>query len=626
MRDQASSSAGSEGTWVLRWDTGGEPAPRLLRPELGAPGSPDVYRADSGSLVILDGYLFDRGDLALRSGGSDASLVASAYERWGTGLFDKLRGGYVVAIWDAARERLLVARDATLLASCFYAWDGRTFLTSPDLDTLLTQPEVSGRFNRIVIAEYLQDAPSGHQTRETFYEGVWRLPPAHVLSLGTAGPSVSRYWDPVPPGFSWASDGDLSRFVPEAERAVGRCLSVGADSLALSGGFDSVSIAVLAAEQLRGKPPLHAISLRFAHPACDEGPVQAAVAGALGMPQMMRTVDESLDGQGLIEVALDMSRASSSPVLTPWQSMFRGLVGSAARLGLRRMLMGNGGDELYDVHGSYASDLLAAGELRELWRFFIACRRSSSVSTARIAQSLLWRRAVRPQLGRAARGMLGTVSPRAKDWIVARRRQRLPMPWLAPPDRALFGELEDRRRHPVTVEHANGEGDYACAIRSLLLDPYTLMGQDQVESWTRRLGVKPLCPYFDRDLMELSLRIHPEHLISGGWAKAPLRRLVAERLPVQLPPRKVSFTPMFHQAFRPAGRDAWRAMGGASALGELEIVDPHQADRLMDRYFGGDDSKGIPAWILFSTEAWLQARSGLLSTSKNGGMFDDYSA
>src|SRR4029079_14421193 len=107
--------------------------------------------------------------------------------------------------------------------------------------------------HRAVIGEHLQGILSSHQRVETFYKEIKRLPPAHWLTIARGTLSFLRYWDPLPLGFEWASDEEVAQFQPLLERAVGRCLSVGADSIALSGGFDSVGIAVLAATQLKGK-------------------------------------------------------------------------------------------------------------------------------------------------------------------------------------------------------------------------------------------------------------------------------------------------------------------------------------------------------------------------------------
>jgi asparagine synthase (glutamine-hydrolysing) len=579
-----------------------------------------MLASDGASFALLDGVLFDRAEIGLDQPCSDAALVLAAYDRWREGFVDKLRGAFTLAVWDAPARRLLVGRDASLCHCCYYRWTGRTLTVSSDLDALLADPDVGQAFNRAALAEYLQDWPSALQTEETLYADVRRLPPAHVLSVGGGGLRVTRYWDPVPPGFAWATDEEAAELLPALGRAVRRCLEAGADSLALSGGFDSVSLAVIAAEERGERRPLHAISLRYTHPACDEGRVQVEVARALGMPQTLQTVDDSLGGQGLVEAAVALSSASSSPVLTPWQSMYRGLVRSGAEAGLTGLMTGNGGDELYDVHSAWASDLFAAGDLLGLFRFYRACQRSSGAPPAKAAHRLLWRAAVRPVARRMARRVLAGFAPRLLARMVE-RGHRIRPPWPAPRDPALAALLRARRAEAPQVPMAPGEGDYVRAIRSLLLDPHTLLSQDQAQSWMRLAGVRLLCPYFDRDLFELSLRLRPELLIAGGRAKAPLRRLVAQRLPsVPMPVRKVSFTPMFHSVFRPAAQRAWGGMGGATALGDLGIADPREASALMDRYLAGRDEDGIRAWQVFSTEAWLRARRGGAVRHERGGI------
>src|SRR5512144_826962 len=297
--------------WLLRWDTTCEPRPGLVR-------GPQMNRFGPGStsFVAFQGYLFDREELSVGQPASDAELVASAYERWQNALFDKLRGGFALAIWDEERRCLLVGRDAMGLTPCFYWWNGRVILASPSLDAILGQPEVNARFNRVLVAEYLQNIRGFQQVHETFYEDVRRLPPAHTLSVSGRALSVTRYWDPVPPGFAWATEHEISRFTDVLGAAVDRCLSVGADSLALSGGFDSVSIAAVSAGRRGGRPPLHAVSLRFTDPSCDEGARQTQVAQALGMPQVMRSLDQCVDEDSFVGELRELSRVSPCPVMS----------------------------------------------------------------------------------------------------------------------------------------------------------------------------------------------------------------------------------------------------------------------------------------------------------------------
>jgi asparagine synthase (glutamine-hydrolysing) len=462
----------------------------------------------------------------------------------------------------------------------------------------------------VLVAEYLQNIRGFQQVHETFYEDVRRLPPAHMLSVRGAALSLTRYWDPVPPGFAWAIEDEVSRFTNVLGTAVDRCRSVGADSLALSGGFDSVSIAVMAAGR-DGRAPLHAVSLRFTDSSCDEGPRQTQVARALGMPQLMRSLDECHDEDSLVGELRALSRISPCPVMSAWQPMYGRLLRSAADRGLGHMMTGAGGDEMYYVNMGYAADCLGALDLRGLWRFSLACHATWPGAPARVARYVLWDAAIKGALRHRARAVLGAVSPRARDWILTRRLRRARPPWLVPADDDLSARLERRQVESPPVEMAPGEGAYVRAMRQLPQSPTFSMEFEQSRAWAAQAGFTLLYPYFDRDLVELSLRMPPADLVAGGRAKAPLRRLVAERLPsVAMPVRKVLFGQSFDRLFRLHGRRAWTALGGPRVLGELGIVDPPQVSALMEDYFSGGSQRTLEPWLILSTELWLQARSG----------------
>lgn len=592
--------------WLLRWDTAWEPRPSLLR-------APDVSRFGPGAtgFVAFQGYLFDRGELSAGQSSPDAGLVASAHERWQNALFDKLRGGFALAIWDEERRCLVVGRDAMGLIPCFYWWNERVLLVSPSLDAILGQPDVDARFNRVLVAEYLQNIRGFQQVHETFYEDIRRLPPAHALSVSDAALSLTRYWDPVPPGFAWATESEVSRFTEVLGTAVDRSLSAGADSLALSGGFDSVSLAVVAAERRGRRSPLHAVSLRFTDPSCDEGPRQMQVAQALGMPQVMRSLDECLDEDSFVGELRALSRVSPCPVMSAWQPMYVRLLRSAADLGLGHLMTGTGGDEMYYVNMGYAADCLRALDVRGLWRFCRACQATWPGAPARVARHVLWDGAITGELRRHARTLLGRVSPRARDWALARRLRRARPPWLAPADEDLLARLERRPLEVPPVETAPGEGAYVRAMRRLPQSPTFSMELEQSHAWAAQAGFRLLFPYFDRDLVELSLRMPPAHLVAGGRAKAPLRRLLTERLPsVAMPARKVLFGQLFDRLFRLHGRRAWTALGGPLVLGDLGIVDPSRVSALMEDYFNGVAPSSLEAWLVLSMELWLQARFG----------------
>src|SRR2546427_771452 len=52
---------------------------------------------------------------------SDTEVIVHGYKQWGTDGFDRLHGMFGVAIWDAQRQRLVLARDAMGIKLVYYA-------------------------------------------------------------------------------------------------------------------------------------------------------------------------------------------------------------------------------------------------------------------------------------------------------------------------------------------------------------------------------------------------------------------------------------------------------------------------------------------------------------------------
>ncbi len=542
--------------WLLSWDPA-EPAPVVE----GAP----VTRLPDGSFHLVEG---------IAHGLDPARPLAESY--------DRARGGFLAVRWDAPRRRLEVARDPAGVVSAFHAKDGPRILVSSLVAAI--HRRLPKRPDRLVLAEHLQSTRPDAQVRGTFFEGISRLPPAH---LATFSPALEerRLWDPLPRGFEWAAEAEAARFVEVLRGAVARDLDAGVDCIALSAGFDSVSIAALAADLRGSRPPLEAVSVLFPHPGCDESGPQRAVAAALGLPQSFSTV-----GPGVLGDSLAFSSSFPMPVLSPWQSVFTSLLRDLAARGRRNLFMGTGGDEMLVVDERWAEDLLRAGDLQGLWAFYRTWRRSAAFPAWIIAKTVFWDGAIRPLLGKGARKLL---PPRP------RRRH----PWL-PDDPELHARLAERSR----PAEPDPDGAYVGSIRRLLQSPALLQEFDTGHAWGESLGLREFLPYFDRDVMELSLRMRPEHLLVGGKAKGPLRNYVATRLPgLELPRRKVDFTGMVHRALRSEGPAIWRRLGGPERLAALGAGDGGKIRKGMADYFEGRDNHWKRTWTALSAEAWLAA-------------------
>lgn len=603
--------------WLVQWRPRHELHPTLLRAPL--PHKQSASRAkgttirSKTSFVAFAGYLLNTEELRritrVDPQANPSELLAACYRRWKTALSKHVQGAFFLTIWDEESEQLIIIRDAMGLHPCYYHWNGDELLVSDSVDVLLAYGGLSAQINRLILAEYIEDRLGYQQREETFYAAIRRLLPAHVLIARRDGLFKERYWDPVPPGFEWASEEELAEFPRRLELAVSRCLAAGADSIALSGGFDSVSIAIAAAKLQNNFPPLNAVSLRFTGTVADEGETQMAVARLLGMPQVVRSITESLNAEDIVEASLAFSRHSPLPVLSLWQSLYTGLMKAAAETRCSHMLMGTGGDDLLNVDLTFAADCLSSGRWYQLWKFYNACRRTSPFSGWQIARLVFWQSALRPVSRRLLAGLAESVFPQTIERLRVRRRHRM-QPWITQNDAVLIDHLVERRRYPPFADMLAGKNSYKRQMHILSQAPLLLMEHDQAFAWAEHLGFTLLYPFWDKELVELLLRVHPAQLIAGGRFKTPLRKYVSRNLSdMILPTKKVDFTQTVHKLLRAFAKRQGDDFGLLPALSDLGIIDVRSARRLLEAYQAGVHDRWVFVWQLISAEAWLRARS-----------------
>src|SRR5882672_209345 len=183
----------------------GEGRSRKLYLRNGIESDPPLCAERAGCGVILDGILYNRDDLRgelgeflVSAASDDAELVLAAYQRWGEDFLKRLRGAFALIIWDSSREVLLCLRDPIGTYPMFYAETQDGLLVSSSMDALIRQPHFSAGVNRAALADFMLDRFP--MMEETFFEGVSRVPPGHVLRVTRQGRDSFRYWDPAPDG------------------------------------------------------------------------------------------------------------------------------------------------------------------------------------------------------------------------------------------------------------------------------------------------------------------------------------------------------------------------------------------------------------------------------------------
>jgi asparagine synthase (glutamine-hydrolysing) len=297
---------------------------------------------------------------------ADTESIVHLYEDVGVAFAEALNGQFALAIWDARRRRLILARDRMGQKPLYYAQTrdgGLVFGSEPK--ALLVHPDVPRRLDPEGLARYLfyeyVPAPG------SIWEGIRKLPPAHVLIWEDGKIRLRRYWSPV-----WAPaeltrteegfDATAESFWDEFRGAVATHRRADVPiGVFLSGGIDSSSVAAAICE-LEPAQGVRTFSIGFEDPSFDESPYSRQVAEHLGTDHHEQTFSARTVMDLLPDVAswLDEPFGDASILPTHLLSRF-------ARSEVKVVLGGDGADELLAGYPTFAAER-AANVFRKLPR------------------------------------------------------------------------------------------------------------------------------------------------------------------------------------------------------------------------------------------------------------------
>lgn len=194
---------------------------------------------------------------------TDTEVVLAAYAEWGPDCMDRFNGMFALAIWDARRRELLLARDRYGIKPLYYCDLGGAVVFGSEIKSILEHPDFSVRVSLPNLLEYFTFQNTF--TDGTLFDGVKMLPAGHRMLLSADSPRArpESYWDfhfeePDSASSEEEYGEELDRLMRQAvERQLVSDVPVGAQ---LSGGMDSGTVAALAARSL---PYLNTFTVGF---------------------------------------------------------------------------------------------------------------------------------------------------------------------------------------------------------------------------------------------------------------------------------------------------------------------------------------------------------------------------
>jgi len=350
----AQAHRGPDGRGHYRQDAVGLAHQRLAIIDL-ATGDQPLFGPD-GLVLIANGEIYNNPELRQELAGepfktkSDCEPPLYLYQRYGLDYVDHLRGMYAIALYDPARQELVLSRDPFGIKPLYYAETGSHFLFASEPQAILATGLVSRR-ERVAGRDALLNLQFTTGA-ETIFEGVYRLLPGETIVVRDGLIASRRYRAALPDGAP--QDGSEVDLLAELDRRLEQSVTLHQRSdvpygMFLSGGIDSAAVLALMA-RLTCRPVLAFTAYFPGTSARDETDLAGKLAREAGAEHVEVPVGEEDFWQLLPSIAASMDDPAADYAILPTAKL-----AMVARQSVKVVLSGEGGDELFAGYGRYRS-------------------------------------------------------------------------------------------------------------------------------------------------------------------------------------------------------------------------------------------------------------------------------
>jgi asparagine synthase (glutamine-hydrolysing) len=509
-------------------------------------------------------------------GTGDTPILPHLYEESGPRFVERLDGMFALALWDAGRKRLVLARDR--LGKKPLLWtrlpDG-TLAFASELKALLRLPQVSREVDLEAIDAFLalQYVPGDR----TALLGIHKLPPGHLLVADGGTERIERYWQPQAAAEPSAHEDEwLERVRTTVGAAVRKRLVADVPLGALlSGGIDSSIVVALMAEA--SSQPVRTFTVGFSDDRYDERTYARAVASRFG------TVHEELQIEEDVAATLPRLAATYDEPLGDEAAFPTFLIAEQARRHVTVALAGDGGDESFAGYERYVATALAHRVPSPLAK--------SGAAALRLLPAA--RREPRSPLFRAARFLDVAAMPAAERYT--RLMEVFPLQLR----RSLW--LDSAQARPTLLVP---QGPGITGLQLLDLETYLpgdLLLKADLASMAHSLELRS--PFLDHEVVALGLALPDSLKTRGRQGKVALRRAFATELPPDVLHRgKTGFGVPLGRWFRSDLRDlAHDLLSNDRGWFRQDAV-----RSLLGEHESGRADHGHRLWCLLMLELWVR--------------------
>ena len=354
----ATAHRGPDATGMWRDDFATLGSNRLAVIDLSSAANQPMQSASGRHVVTFNGEIYNYKELRKELSQypfrtqSDTEVILAAFERWGHEAFSKLRGMFGLAIWDAQKHELTLARDQSGIKPLYYFYNNGRVAFSSELKGLLADRHFDRRIDHEALRAYLRLRYVPEPL--TIVRNISKLPPGHFAIVKKDELTIKRYFDvPLQPLLldgKTTVEREVEKLVDSAVAA--ELISDRPVGLFLSGGLDS-TILLDSATSAAGK--VETFSLRFdvtQDEQADKFNTDADLAAISAKHYGSNHHETTLSEGEFVRLLPDAMYYLDQPIANP-TAISQLYLSREARKHIVVALVGDGGDELFGGYPRY---------------------------------------------------------------------------------------------------------------------------------------------------------------------------------------------------------------------------------------------------------------------------------
>jgi len=342
---------------------------RLAILDLSPGGHQPMQSSDGKVTIVFNGEIYNFKDLRnqLEERGyifkskSDTEVILALYQEYGLDFLEYLRGMFAIALWDAIKQRLVLARDRLGKKPLKYYLDSQGIIFGSEIKAILKHPRVPKYLDPAAIHHYLtlQYIPAPW----TGFLGIKKLPAAHYAVIERGEMKIKRYWQI---DFRKKEQRSIEEWILLIRQELEDCVKLRMISdvplgAFLSGGIDSSAVVAMMAKN--SARPVKTFSIGFREEKYNELPFAKMIAKQFGTEHTEFVIEpQATDILPKLAMQYDEPFADSSAFATY-------VLSKLTRKYVTVALNGDGGDENFAGYERYPIFALAQ-RLEKIPKFF----------------------------------------------------------------------------------------------------------------------------------------------------------------------------------------------------------------------------------------------------------------